>query len=116
MTNKYSASIITMVKDVMEDNFDQLTGPELTTEIKNQVELLVKTIPNQTFSEIDKDFIVKKVRINLRKTMEDGVFWLIILLSNFGTMIERLKLKIFIGMTIENIYTEKVGQKEQMEL
>ena len=72
MTNKYSASIITMVKAVMEDNFDQLTGPELTTEIKNQVELFVKTIPNQTFSEIDKDFIVKKVRINLRKTMEDG--------------------------------------------
>ena len=72
MTNKYSASIITMVKAVMEDNFDQLTGPDLTTEIKNQVELFVKTIPNQTFSEIDKDFIVKKVRINLRKTMEDG--------------------------------------------
>ena len=72
MTNKYSASIITMVKAVMEDNFDQLSGPELTREIKNQVELFVERIPNQTFSEIDKDFIVKKVRINLRKTMEDG--------------------------------------------
>ena len=72
MTNKYSASIITMVKAVMEDNFDQLSGPELTKEIRKQVELFVKTIPSQVFNETDKDFIVKKVRINLRKTMEDG--------------------------------------------
>ena len=72
MTNKYTASLINMVKGVMEDNFDQLTGPELTKEIKKQVDLFVKTIPSQIFTETDKEFIVKKVRINLRKTMEDG--------------------------------------------
>ena len=43
------------------------------------------------------------------------VFWLIIPLSNFGTMIERLILKIFIGMTKEYLYRE--GWSEgQMEL
>ena len=72
MTNKYTASLINMVKGVMEDNFDQLTGPELTKEIRKQVDLFVKTIPSQIFNETDKEFIVKKVRINLRKTMEDG--------------------------------------------
>ena len=72
MTNKYTANLINMVKGVMEDNFDQLTGPELTKEIKKQVDLFIKNIPSQIFTEIDKEFIVKKVRINLRKTMEDG--------------------------------------------
>ena len=72
MTNKYTRTTIDTVKSIMEDNFDHLEGPELIKEIRKQVDNITKIIPGQIFNEADKDHIAKKVRINLRKTMEDG--------------------------------------------
>ncbi len=72
MSTKYSSNIISLVKGLMEeDQYKDLMGPPLKKEIIKKVESITDTFPYK-FDKDDKEFIVKKVLISLRKTMRDG--------------------------------------------
>ena len=72
MSTKYSSNIISLVKGLMEeDQYKDLMGPPLKKEIIKKVESITDTFPYK-FDKDDKEFIVKKVLIRLRKTMRDG--------------------------------------------
>ena len=72
MSTKYSSNIISLVKGLMEeDQYKDLMGPPLKKEIIKKVESITDTFPYK-FDKDDKEFIVKKVLISLRKTMSDG--------------------------------------------
>ena len=74
MTNKYSSLVIGTVKTIMEeDQYKNLMGPPLKKEIIKQVDKFTNALPIK-FDQNEKDYYLKKILINLRKTMKDGNF------------------------------------------
>ena len=74
MKNKFFQSNYPNVNAVIGRNFPDLKGAKLNLEIKKQVDKFTDIFPGD-FDQDEKKFIMEKVRNNLKKTMEDGTFF-----------------------------------------
>ena len=74
MKNIYSNQIISNVNELIGTEFPDLKGAKLNLEIKKQVDKFTDFFPGD-FDEEEKKFIMDKIRNNLKKTMEDGTFF-----------------------------------------